>query len=197
MRTAEQFSAHVDRNFFTSETDRTQFADKGWDLNSLVGDPQFVDPANGDFRLHANSPALEIGFKNFPMDQFGVQRADLKAIARTPEFLAPIVASAQATQTIKTALWFGAKVSPLKGEEFSAFGVSKEVGGIHLLNVPQDSLAATYGLKAGDIVQAINETPTPTLKELRQVTRNTSDQSLSISYVREQQTRTLDIQPAL
>jgi S1-C subfamily serine protease len=75
--------------------------------------------------------------------------------------------------------------------------VSKEVGGIHLLNVPQDSLAATYGLKAGDIVQAINETPTPTLKELRQVTRNTSDQSLSISYVREQQTRTLDIQPAL
>jgi S1-C subfamily serine protease len=107
------------------------------------------------------------------------------------------VASAQATQTIKTALWFGAKVSPLKGEEFSAFGVSKEVGGIHLLNVPQDSLAATYGLKAGDIVQAINETPTPTLKELRQVTRNTSDQSLSISYVREQQTRTLDIQPAL
>jgi hypothetical protein len=195
MRTAEQFSAQVDHNFFTSEADRDKFADKDWDLNSLVGDPQFVDHAKGDFRLKANSPALEIGFKNFPMDQFGVQRAELKAIARTPEFVAPVVPNAQATQTIKTALWFGAKATPLKGEEFSAFGVSQEIGGIHLLSVPHDSLAATYGLKAGDVVQAINEKPTPTLRELRQVTRNTSGQSFSIAYVREQQTRTLDIQP--
>ena len=45
----------------------------------------FVDPANGDFRVQDGSPALKLGFVNFPMDQFGVQKPALKAIARTPE----------------------------------------------------------------------------------------------------------------
>ena len=45
----------------------------------------FVDPANGDFRVKEGSPALKLGFVNFPMDQFGVQKPELKAIARTPE----------------------------------------------------------------------------------------------------------------
>ena len=53
--------------------------------HSLVGDPLFVDPANGDFRVKDGSPALELGFKNFPMDQFGVVSPRLRAIARTPE----------------------------------------------------------------------------------------------------------------
>jgi len=30
------------------------------------------------------SPALSLGFVNFPMDRFGVQRPALKALARTP-----------------------------------------------------------------------------------------------------------------
>jgi len=29
-------------------------------------------------------PALSLGFANFPMDRFGVQRPALKALARTP-----------------------------------------------------------------------------------------------------------------
>ena len=45
----------------------------------------FVDPADGDFRVKEGSPALKLGFVNFPMDQFGVQKPELKAIARTPE----------------------------------------------------------------------------------------------------------------
>jgi len=31
------------------------------------------------------SPALALGFVNFPMDQFGVQKPELKAIARIPQ----------------------------------------------------------------------------------------------------------------
>jgi len=30
----------------------------------------FVDPAHGDYRVKPGSPALALGFKNFPMDQF-------------------------------------------------------------------------------------------------------------------------------
>ena len=47
----------------------------GRDEHSIVTDAQFVDPAHGDYRVKPGSPALAMGFKNFPMDQFGVQQA--------------------------------------------------------------------------------------------------------------------------
>ncbi len=56
----------------------------GRDEHSIVADAQFVDPAHGDYRVKDGSPALALGFVNFPMDQFGVQKPELKAIARTP-----------------------------------------------------------------------------------------------------------------
>jgi hypothetical protein len=56
----------------------------GRDSHSLVADARFIDPAKGDYRVQKGSPALALGFVNFPMDQFGVQKPDLKAIARTP-----------------------------------------------------------------------------------------------------------------
>lgn len=39
--------------------------------HSVFADPLFVDPENRDYRVKPDSPALELGFKNFPMDQFG------------------------------------------------------------------------------------------------------------------------------
>ena len=51
------------------------------DAHSQVTDPQFVDTAKvfrpdyaprGDFSVKPTSPALALGFKNFPMDSFGV-----------------------------------------------------------------------------------------------------------------------------
>lgn len=73
----------------TGEADRTRFATHGCDAHSLVGDPLFVDPAQDDYRVREGSPALQIRFENFPMDQFGVQKAELKAIARAPDL--PVV----------------------------------------------------------------------------------------------------------
>lgn len=55
------------------------------DLNSIVADPQFVDAENGDFTLKETSPALRLGFKNFPM-VFGVQNEPLKSKAKKPGF---------------------------------------------------------------------------------------------------------------
>jgi hypothetical protein len=56
----------------------------GRDQHSLVADAQFVDPAHGDYRVKEGSPALSLGFDNFSMDRFGVQKPTLKALARTP-----------------------------------------------------------------------------------------------------------------
>lgn len=41
------------------------------DQHSVTADPQFVNSAKGDYSVKPGSPALALGFKNFPMDQFG------------------------------------------------------------------------------------------------------------------------------
>jgi hypothetical protein len=45
---------------------------KGWDLGSIVEDPLFLDPKNGDFRLKPGSPAAKIGFRPFDTSQAGL-----------------------------------------------------------------------------------------------------------------------------
>jgi hypothetical protein len=88
--TKGKWGKEVDHNLFTTnDADRRKFATHGCDENSIVGDPMFIDPANGDFRVKENSPAIKLGFKNFAMNNFGVQRTELKSIARTPKITLP------------------------------------------------------------------------------------------------------------
>jgi hypothetical protein len=61
----------------------------GRDGHSIEADALFVDAAAGDYRVREGSPALRVGFQNFPMNEFGVQWPKLKAIARTPELPRP------------------------------------------------------------------------------------------------------------
>jgi len=51
-----------------------QWLGGGVDAHSVLADPQFMDSAHGDFRVKSTSPALALGFKNFPMDSFGVMK---------------------------------------------------------------------------------------------------------------------------
>ena len=44
-----------------------------WVDNLIDIDPQFVDPAAGDYGLRATSPAWALGFKALPLDQIGPQ----------------------------------------------------------------------------------------------------------------------------
>jgi len=76
----------VDSNlFFQKESlDKIQTSYRT-DANSIYGDPLFVDPANGDFTVADTSLTNKIAWVNFPMDEFGVQKPSLKAIAKTPE----------------------------------------------------------------------------------------------------------------
>lgn len=55
------------------EKNFTQWKADGYDQNSKIAEPMFVDPENGDYRVAENSPAVQLGFKNFPMDEFGHQ----------------------------------------------------------------------------------------------------------------------------
>lgn len=46
---------------------------EGWDLRSLVVDPQFMNVDEDDLRLQATSPALRNGFKRIPLEKIGIQ----------------------------------------------------------------------------------------------------------------------------
>ena len=149
----------VDRNLFTSSADLANAKRSGCDARSLAGDPLFVDPAKGDFRVKDGSPALALGFKNFPMDRFGVKKPSLKAVALTPEIpavtLAANAAAVQAAATRKP-FWLGAELHGLTGEEFSAFGVGRKDGGVQLVDVPAGCAAAQAGMKPNDLIQSVN-----------------------------------------
>ena len=181
-----RWGQEVDRNLFLSEANRTKFAGHGCDANSIVGDPMFVDPENGDYRVKPGSPAFRVGFKNFPMDRFGVQKPELKAIARAPEFPALHGAPVEPAVAASQSFWQGAAAGELSGEEFSAFGVRKEDGGIHLRHVPDGSFAFRAGLRAGDLVQSINGIPTRTVADLLRQTDGARGKPLRVGFVRGQ-----------
>jgi hypothetical protein len=193
-----QWGKTIDNNLFTtSDADRTKFAEHGCDAHSLVGDPLFVDPARGDYRVREGSPALQLGFENFPMDKFGVQKPALKRIARTPDLPgAGAVTAAKAAPAAKRNVrhsWEGAQIRELQGEEFSAFGVSKDAAGVHVSDVPADSPAAAAGLRTDDLIQSVNGQPVRRVADLLRLRDAAAGQPLRLEIVRAQESRPLQI----
>ena len=191
-------SARVDKNLFfvADESTVKAVSDKlGWDEKSIFGDPQFIDSASGDFRVKEGSPAFDVGFKNFPMDQFGVKKPALKKIARTPQLPTPVLAKAKAKRAPKKAraakqsVWLGASLQALSGEAFSAYGVGKEEGGVVLTQVAKNSQAAQQGLKEGDVVQQVNGQAVRTSAALLKVCARAGSQPLKLKIVRDQQAK--------
>ena len=179
----------VDGNFYTADKAAVMHVSKklGWDENSKFGDPMFVDAANGDFRVKDGSPALEVGFENFPMDQFGVKKPSLKAIARTPEIPALKKARAKGGKNAGDSFkWMGATLVELTGEEFSAFGVAKEEGGVAVTDLSVISPAAKAGLKEGDLIQAVGGRKTVDVKQFKKVIAGASGE-VKLKVVRDQQ----------
>jgi len=191
-----KWGAEVDYNLFTtSPADRQKFAAKGCDANSLVGAAQFVNPAAGDFRVKATSPALKLGFANFPMDQFGVQSPRLKAIARTPEISLPVGSGwvADAPQTN----WLGATLRELVGEEYSALGLAADARGVLVAQAPKESAAFRAGLPAGDFIVQANGRPVKDLAEFLAVVKKTpAGQPLKLDLIRNYQRQTIEIPAA-
>ena len=130
--------------------------ESGRDEHSLVADAQFVDPETGDYRVQKGSPALSLGFVNFPMDQFGVQDPELKSIARNPKFTENRSAAPTGRRDSAPSSWFGASVRNIADEgEMSAFGLPT-VTGVLILGIPSGSTLAKSGLQKNDVILSVN-----------------------------------------
>ena len=193
----------VDENLFYGSLTQSKYAftDFDWDLNSINGDPLFVNPEKGDFRVKEGSPAFQVGFENFSMDQFGVKKPSLKAIAKTPEI--PEVrndggglAFGQKTKQDFTPFdWLGAKLKELEGQEFSAFGVAQSDGGLAVQEVEAGSILHEAGIKVDDVILAINDLATRNKNMFQRVVARQKEAPLEINIVRNQVKRTIKLTP--
>ena len=193
------WDSEVNHNFFTREADQKAFGSKGWDTDSTHGDPQFIDPANGDYRVKEASPAIKAGFKNFPMDRFGVQKPALKALARTPKLphyqsqhrAADPAADKQTSRRV-TMKWLGSAMNSLEGEEFSAFGVNQEDGGLLIMRLTKGSQLAMATLQTDDVIQTINGKGVKDRASLKQaISGLEKGQEIKVGFVRLQKSQTL------
>lgn len=157
----------IDHNLFVCDSvQKNQFRRNGCDEHSLVGDPQFTDPAKGLYQVAAGSPATALGFQNFAME-FGVTKPSLKAIAKQPRLpeLLPVVTAAPKGPVTS---WMGATLYQPRGAELSAFGIGFNAGGVAMPEVPAQSPAAMAGFQKGDLIQSINGNTIDSITTLQQ-----------------------------
>jgi S1-C subfamily serine protease len=141
--------------------------------------------------------ALALGFVNFAMDRFGVQKPGLKAIARVPKL--PQSKTPALVSTVRAAdpvTWLGVRVRDITGEgEMSAFGLPG-VTGVLVLEVPAESPLAKAGLHKNDVILSVNGGKTAdTVALLKQAPALPANNSLKLGVSRDQKEMTLKIVP--
>ena len=124
----------------------------------------------------------------------------LKAIAKSPKLPVPSTSSESVTprrpKNKDHVLWLGMTLRPLTGEQFSAFGVSREQGGLVVIRV-NPNVPSSFQIK--DVIQAVNKQPVRDMVGfLKQVT-SLDGKPVHVSFVRGQKTRSevINIYPAL
>jgi hypothetical protein len=167
----------------------------GRDEHSITADAGFIDPANGDYRVKAGSPALTLGFVNFPMDQFGVQKPELRAIARAPVLPLPQTAlGASAGRDTLPRAWLGVSVRNIVDEgEMSAFGLPG-LTGVLVREIPAESILAKDGLQKGDVILSVNGNKIDDVNALfLQVPALSTEQVMKVGILRNQKETVLSI----
>ncbi|MFD1143327.1 peptide-binding protein [Larkinella insperata] len=187
-----EWGKDVDSNLFLDQTALQMAQKAGTDAHSAFGDPAFVQPERGNYRVNAGSPALKIGFVNFPMDQFGVQKPSLRVLARTPSL--PTLLNSQFEASVQELTWLGASIRTVRGlGDRSAFGLPDEKGVI-VVSIPKGSPLEAAGLKTGDVIRTANQEETPNVGRLIAIQQpvNWTGQ-LGVTVIRNQQTISLTL----
>jgi len=183
----------IDYNLFPDEESLLKAQIFNVDANSSYGDPLFTDPENYDFSVGPASPALELGFVNFAMDEFGVQ-GPLKSLAKVPDLPDLTLADPSVEGQSPVVLWLRTELKSVESaEEQSAFGLS-EAEGVIVLGVGRLSIAGESGLRKGDVIIEAEGSRIKNVRDfLKAHKENNSLDSLRLLVVRNQSEQTLSI----
>ena len=146
----QDWGQEVDYNLFPDEKALENAQNKGVDAHSIAGNPLFENAALGNFTVKEGSPAFEIGFKNFPMDVFGVKDPELKNLTKTPAIPSLFFGSSADENTIHD--WLGAKIKNITTmAERSASGLAKTAG-VVFVSLDENGILSKSGIQVGDVI---------------------------------------------
>ncbi|MFC5804116.1 right-handed parallel beta-helix repeat-containing protein [Streptomyces formicae] len=150
----------IDKNLFWNNGKPVADVNDAWraqglDAHSAIADPKFpgagpfADPSQLDYTVADDSPALALGFRNFPMTGFGV------AGSPTPPPLEWRAAPADPYKSLAEPL-LGATATQIHSDELKSSVGLTDYDGLALKTVPPDSYAAQQGLRANDVIRAVD-----------------------------------------
>ncbi|MDF7801977.1 right-handed parallel beta-helix repeat-containing protein [Pontiellaceae bacterium B1224] len=157
-RKARSAEATIDENLFYNGGDEVKLSDDNWessgyDANSVIADPMFVNPAEMDYRVKPGSPALKLGFKNFPMDQFG------KPGAPQPS---PITIGSGGSADTAAEPLMGGMIAIITDMATQSVLGAPDLNGVFFESLPADSYAAKQGFRKQDLIRTMNGTDVTT-----------------------------------
>jgi hypothetical protein len=168
------WGSKVDYNFFPDSASLHKEQSRGTDEHALYGNPRFANVTTGDYTLPKNSPILKAGFKNFPLNKFGVVSPALKKLAN--KVIIPPYKIAQTQKAQQTYSFMGVTVKDLNTlSERSATGMDSERGVI-VLNIsdksklkgliyPNDVILSVQNVAVQHINDLINALPVNSIPE--------------------------------
>jgi hypothetical protein len=157
------WGSDINFNIFTDSLSLREAQSRGTDQNSVYGDPLFVNPSAGDFRVKEGSIALAVGFKNFDMGSFGVISAHLKKLAKKVGI--PEIIRFDKVNDLELTAFMGAKVKNLTtlGER-SATGMDA-IRGVLVVSVSEATGSKGF-LLPNDVVLEFNGKKINTVRDL-------------------------------
>ena len=147
------WGTQIDYNWFVEPESLVKSQEHGIEQHSRAGDPLFVDPDTGDYSLKDESPVYDIGWKNFPMERFGVVDEDLKVMAKTPEL--PKFVKPKTTDGGVHAFYGGQLKNMETDGELSATGLYDKIG-VYVIAVPTKGVFKKLKLKKNDVILKVN-----------------------------------------
>ncbi|WP_206667080.1 PDZ domain-containing protein [Seonamhaeicola maritimus] len=177
----------LDYNLFPTEESMMKPQIYGMDKHSAFGDPLFIDPCNLDFGVTKDSPALNIGFKNFPMDQFGVKKAKFKAIAKTPEVPVLKDPTSNNGKASPVVAWLRNNIKNVESEqEQSAYGLNTDQGVIVLRVWKHSPAVKGNGIKKGDVILQSGDVKISTIKDFFKIMSKSESDTMNLVVMRNQ-----------
>ena len=155
---AQAMEATIDYNLFYNAGDDVTVGDRGWlsngwDVHSVIANPLFVNPKTLDYRVKPGSPALKLGFVNFPMDQFGKPGAPQPGPI---DFVQETLAKSDSESLM------GATIASVSNMSIQSVLGFPDMTGVYFESVPAKSYAAGQGFKKLDAIRSMNGTPITT-----------------------------------